>query len=135
MMESFLPLMDQLGFDRTDLPDQDTLGAMTRLFDNVDITPVLIGEDADTDWSIVGSLESKWIKNNASLDDRVRIVAKVKRTVQADRWYPLFALPGMKLIGRDERRRLEREGPQTQEDESNFVHGPLLVVDYLAVYN
>lgn len=47
----------------------------------------------------------------------------------------MLSLPGMNLLPREERRRQERHGPKDTAEESLFVKGPLLVVDYLAIYS
>ena len=41
----------------------------------------------------------------------------------------------MSFVNRDERRRMEREVPRNDSEEDKFIPGPLLVLDYLAIYN
>jgi hypothetical protein len=133
-MKSMMPAAAALGIPMKETPDIKKMDAVVTFLDQVDIATVIIGDDSDTDWQIVGSLDKQWISTSASFDGRARIIGKVKKRVLADRWYPLMALPGMNLGGRDERRRMEREGPKDQGQESQFVRGPLLVLDFLAIF-
>lgn len=59
----------------------------------------------------------------------------MKKIIEMDKWYPFFPLPGMSFVNRNERRRMEREGPSNDSDKNQFIHGPLLVLDYLAIYS
>lgn len=134
-MQALMPSAEALGLDMQGLPQADQMQAMGSFLENLDVAPVVVGDDADTEWKVLGALDKRWIRKNASLDDRVRIIGKVKKLVAPGKWYPLFSLPGMNLKNRDERRRMERQGPRNAEEEANFVRGPLLVVEYLAIYS
>lgn len=130
-----MPSARALGLSMEGVPEEREMDAMRSFLDQLDVAPVVIGDDPDTEWKLVGSLTKQWISSTASFDGRARVVGKVKKRVGEGRWYPMFSLPGMNLLGRDERRRLEREGPRDATEEQQFVRGPLLVVDYLAIYN
>ena len=108
---------------------------MTSFLDQLDVAPVVVGDDSDTDWKVVGSLDKRWIAGEASFDGRVRVIGKVRKKIAADRWYPMVSLPGMNLVNRDERRRLERKGPTDESEKDRFVSGPALVLDYLAIFS
>ncbi len=125
---------EAFGLDVTGLPGGDELNGLSALLDDLDVAPTLICEDTTTDHRTVGTLDRDWIRGAGGFDDRAWIVAKVRRSIDEDHWYPYASLPGMNLINRSERRRRERLGPQSPEEESQFLHGPLLIVDYLAVY-
>ncbi len=129
------PSAEALGLSMEGFPELDQLDSITSFMNEFDVAPVVVGDDSDTNWRIVGTLARKWISDSATLDDRVRIIGKVKKRVDKDRWYPIVSLPGMNLMGREARRRKEREGPKTPAEESQFLCGPLVVVDYLAIYS
>lgn len=134
-VQALAPAAQALGLDMEGLPASPEMQAMEDFLDNLDVPPVVVGDDSDTEWKIVGSLDPRWIRQGATLDDRVRIIGKVKKRIAADKWYPLLSLPGMNLVNRDERRRMERQGPADPSDEGNYVRGPLLVVEFLAIYS
>lgn len=134
VMEKLMPQATTLKLEVNGLPAPKELGAMAAALNSFDVAPVVIGEDDDTNWRIVGSLKHEHVVDSAEFDGRARIIAKVKKIVREDRWYLLASLPGMSLVSRDERRKLERQGPQ-EDQEGLFEKGPLLVVEYLAVYS
>lgn len=134
-MKSLMPSAEALGLSMEGVPDVREMDAMASFIDQLDVAPVAVGDDSDTDWKVIGSLAKQWISPTASFDGRARVVGKVKKRVGEGRWYPMLSLPGMNLVGREERRRLEREGPRDSTEEQQFVRGPLLVVDFLAIYS
>jgi len=134
-MKTMMPSAEALGLSMKGVPDVREMDAMAVFLDQLDVAPVVVGDDSDTDWKVVGSLAKQWISPTASFDGRARIVGKVRKRVSEGRWYPMLSLPGMNLAGREERRRLEREGPRNSTEEQQFVRGPLLVVDFLAIYS
>ena len=134
IMEDLMPQASALKLDVEGLPTPKELGAMAAAINSFGVAPVVIGEDDCTDWRIIGSLKPDCIVDSAEIDGRARIIAKVKKAVSKDSWYLLASLPGMNLIGRDERRKLERQGPQ-EDQKGLFEEGPLLVVEYLAIYS
>lgn len=135
LMQELSPMAKTLGLDMSGIPEADELQAMSGLLERLDIPPIVVGDDSDTAWRLVGVLDKQWLAPDAVLDARVRVVAKVKKHVSAGRWYPLPALPGVNLVARDERRRMERNGPQNDDERGQFIEGPLLVVDFLAIYS
>lgn len=134
-MRALLPNARALGLDVDGIPDLANMDAVAEFLQDLDVAPVVIGEDSDTNWKTVGSLRENGIRPGADFEDRVRIVGKVKRRVPANRWYPLLSLPGMNLMSREDRRQQERQGPRDASEEKLHVKGPLLVLDYLAIYN
>lgn len=134
-MKTLMPSAEALGLSMEGVPDEREMDAMASFLDQLDVAPVIVGDDSETDWKVVGSLAEQWILPAASFDGRSRVVGKVKKRVGEGRWYPMLSLPGMNLVGRDERRRLERDGPRDSTEEQQFVRGPLLVVDFLAIYS
>jgi hypothetical protein len=134
-MKALMPSTEALGLSMEGVPDVREMDAMASFLEQLDVAPVVVGDDSDTDWKVVGSLAKQWISPTASFDGRARVVGKVKKRVSEGRWYPMLSLPGMNLAGREERRRQEREGPRDSSEEKQFVRGPLLVVDFLAIYS
>lgn len=131
-MANFASLAKIFGTTDVDFPDKDEVHQVADFLDDLNMSPVLIGEDADTDWRIVGSLSKEAIRTD-NFDDRARIIAKIRKNVPENRWYPLQAASGFPM-SREQRRKLERSGPSSEKEESQFLRGPLLLVDYLAVY-
>lgn len=106
-LESFgavLGAAKKLELNTDDLPSTDEFNAVTGMLNNFNVPPAIIGEDSDTDWRIVATLEKRWLTESASLDDRVRIIGKIKKRIQPNRWHPLASLPGMNLLSREDRR-------------------------------
>ncbi|MER6928984.1 DUF6414 family protein [Kocuria palustris] len=134
-MKGLQPSAEALGLDMKGVPTIPEMDAMTSFLDQLDVALVVVGDDSDTDWKLVGSLDKRWIAGEASFDGRVRVIGKVKKKIAADRWYPMVSLPGMNLVNRDERRRLERNGPKNESEKDQFVRGPALVLDYLAIFS
>ncbi|OKX86681.1 DUF6414 family protein [Corynebacterium glutamicum] len=128
------PAADALDLNISGLPSSSEMSAMADLLENFDFKPVVVGDDSDTEWKIAGTLQPEWIRPDSSFEDRVRVIGKVKKIVPEGRWYPLFSLPGMNVMKREERRRLERQGPKDDGEKENFLEGPLVVVDYLAIF-
>jgi len=128
------PAAERLGLSMEGLPDIDEMDAMATFLQQADTAPVVVGESSDTDWRIAGTLRKEHIATGAQFDGPARIIGKVTKRVSRDRWYPLMALPGMQLIPREERRRLERTGPKDNSEEEQFLRGPLLIVNYLSIY-
>jgi len=138
IMQALIPSAETLGLNTKGLPDPSEMKNMSTVLNGLKdfkVAPVVIGEDSCTDWRVVGALNKQWIHQGASLADRVRIIGKVKKIIDAKKWYPFSSLPGMNLVNRNERRRMEREGPSNDSEKDQFIHGPLLVLDYLAIYS
>lgn len=134
LFKGLAPSAKALGLAMEGAPSLEQVDAMSSFVENVDVVPVIVGDDVDTYWKVVGALSRAWIRPQAVFDGPARIIGKVKKRIDKDRWYPLFSLPGMNLVGRDERRRMERQGPTSPSQEAQYVRGPALVVDYLAIY-
>lgn len=137
-IQALTPSAETLGLNTKGLPHPSEMKNMSTALHGLKdfkVAPVVIGEDSGTDWRVVGALNKQWIHQGASLDDRVHIIGKVKKIIDAEKWYPFSSLPGMNLVNRNERRRMEREGPSNNSEKDQFIQGPLLVLDYLAIYS
>lgn len=134
LVKEVAPSAQALGLNMDGLPPLDQMEAMLNLVEGMKISPVVVGDGSETDWKVVGSLRPPSIQRDATFDGTAIIIGKVKKRIPKGSWYPLVSLPGMNLLGREERRRKERRGPQDDDEEPQFIPGPALVVDYLAIY-
>lgn len=130
---SLIPMMQKMGVDT---PDQElagkleVVGEFTSMLKN---PPVVVGDDEDTtDYKIIGKLDPKFIQNDlSSLDDRFRVIGKFQKRISTGNWYPLLSIPGQ---GRAQRRKAGNNAPKNEQEEGNFVKGPAVVVDVLAIF-
>lgn len=134
-MEALLPAAKALGLDTTGLPPEKEVGAMHRFLKGLNVPPVVVGEDLDgeAEWKIAGPLKTEFLSDADALDGAAIVIGKVTKIVRSGRWHPLLTLPGMNLMGREERRKQERTPPKSGE-EDNFLKGPALLLDVLAIY-
>lgn len=118
--------------DEDDLPEAAELAAMRTIIDKMDVPLTVVGEDleGDSNWKILATLDPIYLTELSALEGPARCVGKVRKIVRPGRWYPLITVPG---TGREERRRQERT-PPTPDDQENFVGGPAVLLDMLAVY-
>ncbi|MCW2745287.1 MAG: hypothetical protein JWM48_1837 [Mycobacterium sp.] len=131
MIRDLLPIAQELGLETAGIPDIAKLDGMAAFLAGVSAKTMVVGEDDPTDWRIAAHLQDDYIRG--SLEGRARIVGKVTKIIGAEQWMPFLALPGMNLISRTERRRLERQAP-TAEQADNYLNGPALILDLLAIF-
>ena len=132
MMEDLLPSAQVLGLDVEGLPDAAQLKAVSSFMGGLDASLLVVGEDDTTDWTIAGHLGDEALRGG-DLDGRAIVVGKVSRVLSLGKWKPFLTFPGMNLMSRDQRRKKEREAPAPgKEDE--YLHGPALVLDILAIF-
>lgn len=131
MMRSLAPSASALGMAIPGLPDDSQLEAMQRFVEGAEGKAVLVGEADESTWKFVAPLDPSF--RDGDLDGYARVVGKVSKVVPEGRWQPLLTLPGMNLMPRAERRALQSKAPEPgQEDQ--YVAGPLVVLDLLAVF-
>lgn len=135
LVQNLEPAAKSLGLDMSGLPSSDELGAISRFTDTMQIAPILIGDDDDTDWKVAGSIDPKWIRNIDEIEGRCIAIGKVRKIIPAGRWHLMASLPGMNLLSREERRKRERSGPTNAGEESQYIAGPVAILDFLAVYS
>jgi hypothetical protein len=92
---------------------------------------IAVGELDSSDWKVAGQLAPEYIKGD--VEGNARIVGKVASRWGEKQWKPLLALPGSSLMPRDQRRQLERSKPKPGE-EGNYLPGPAIMLDVLAIY-
>ncbi len=129
-------LMDTLGGlsgeSIQNMPSKRERDVMRSVMKQMPAELVIVGE-VDDDWSIAGSLKERFVRD-PDLEGDVTVVGKVRRRWGPDEWKLVLALPGMtSLMPREQRRKMERDGPGDGE-EGQFVKGPGLTLDILAIY-
>ena len=135
LVQNLEPAAKSLGLDMSGLPSSDELGAISRFTDTMQIAPILIGDDDDTDWKVAGSIDPKWIRNIDEIEGRCIVIGKVRKIIPAGRWHLMASLPGMNLLSREERRKRERSGPTNAGEDLQYIAGPVAILDFLAVYS
>lgn len=131
MMQNLLPMARRLGLDTEGLPNDEEMGAVSGFISGMDASLVVVGEDDETDWRVAGQLDEGSILGD--VEGRARVVGKVSKTVPLGRWKPYLTFPGMNLLPREERRRMERQSPAPGK-ENEYLAGPALMLDILAIY-
>lgn len=131
IFETIMPQAEMLGMDVKDMPTSPQISAMRSLVNNVTIEQVLVGEMEDSDWRVAGKLSPNFLYGE--IEGIARVVGKVSAVWQKGQWKHLLALPGANLIPRAQRRSLERKTPKEEEAE-NWLEGPAVMLDLLAVY-
>lgn len=131
MMRDLLPMAASLGLDTEGLPATDELEAASRMVGSLKTALLVVGEDDTTDWRVSGQLLEPYIRADA--EGRAVLVGKVSRRLSAGSSKPFVTFPGMGLVSREERRRMERTPPEPGK-ENEYLVGPALLVDVLAIY-
>jgi hypothetical protein len=130
-MAELEPYVKALGLDTANLPARDERDSMKGFIEALGGSIVAVGEFDASSWRLAGQLDDRYI--NGDLDGPARIVGKVTTTWPANQWKPLLALPGSSLLPRAQRRELARKPPaESQKDQ--YLEGPALMLDVLAIY-
>lgn len=131
-MRAMLPAARALGLETGTIPADDELEAMGTMLRGMQSSKVLIvGEDDSTDWKVAGHLSGP--VELGDLEGRARVVGKVARILREGQWKPYLAFPGMDLLSREKRRLAERTPPAPGK-EDDYLYGPAVMLDILAVY-
>lgn len=131
MMQDLLPTAKGLGLDTEGLPSDEEIRAYSGFITGLGAGLIVVGEDDETGWRVAGQLSDNALRSD--IEGRGRIVGKVSRVLTPGHWKPYLTFPGMSLLPREERRKLERQAPETgKEDE--YLSGPALMLDILAIY-
>jgi len=131
-IETFLPYAAVFDLDISGLPskeEREAIKGVSRLFGG---KLVVVGELDDTDWLLAGQLDASNVRD-PEIEGRVIVVGKITKKWGPRQWKPLLALPGSSLLPRHQRRMLERKPPEAgQEDQ--YLEGPAVMIDILAIY-
>jgi hypothetical protein len=131
MLEGLTPFLDIMGVDSNDLPSRDQVNAMRAVAQHLPARLVVVGELDDSELKVAGELVGEYVRG--ALEGPVRLVGKVASQWDKGRWKPVLALPGSSLLPRAKRREMERTQPKAGE-EANYLEGPALMLDILAIY-
>jgi hypothetical protein len=131
MFDTLLPLADIFGLDTTKAPDSRQIAAVRSVVTNLGSDQVLVGERDDTEWRVAGKLLATHLR--AEIEGVARVIGKVSAIWKRGEWKPLLSLPGMNLIPREQRRKLEQERPDPEQAD-RWLEGPAVMFDLLAVY-
>lgn len=131
LMHTFQPMASELGLNLDDMPSEQSMSMLSQFAKQAKVSPLIVGDDETTEWQIAGKLIKDFL--HGEVEGRARIVGKVSERIQKGRWKPYVTFPGMNLLSREERRKREREGPK-QGEENQFLAGPALMLDVLAIY-
>lgn len=130
-LDALMPLMPALSSETTELPTADQLEAVKGLTNAMGADLMFVGEPTDGEWRIAGKLLDQHL--SGEVEGYVRVVGKVSTQWGPGHWKPLLALPGMNLMSREQRRQMERKGPDKGQ-EDNWLQGPAIMLDVLAIY-
>lgn len=132
LVQAFTPLASSMDLDMQGMPSTEEMSALKSVMDKLSSDLIVVGED-DTDWKIAAQLRANSVSDIGALDGYVTVVGKVAQRWPENRWRPLLALPGSNLLPRKERKAMESTKP-SGEDEANFLQGPAVMLDLLAMY-
>lgn len=130
-LQALAPLAAVFGSEVTGMPAAGQLDAVKGLTKSLGGDAVLVGEPSETDWRIAGKLVDSYLRGE--IEGYARVVGKVSAVLKSGTWRPLLALPGMQLLSRDKRREMEKKGPDAGQ-EGNWLQGPAVMLDILAIY-
>jgi hypothetical protein len=130
-LEAFAKLAPAFGTELSNMPAQGQMDALKGLTGALGADLMFVGEPSDTDRHITGKLLDAYL--HGDVEGYARVVGKVSTQWSKGQWKPLLALPGANLLSREKRREMEREGP-AEGQEQNWLEGPALMLDVLAIY-
>jgi hypothetical protein len=131
LMEAIGPAMSAFGVNAMgDLPSREQRDAVKLFSAAIGRNQIAVGE-LESEWKLAGQLTPEYIKSD--VEGPARLIGKVSSMWKAGQWKPLLALPGTSLIPREERRKMERKKPDENE-RGNYLEGPALMLDVLAIY-
>ncbi len=131
-LDALTPFAAALGLDtESGLPNKGERDAVRGFVQALGSDQVLVGEFDSSDWRVVGPLAGAYV--NGEIEGMAKVVGKVATRWPSGEWKPLLALPGTSLIPREQRRRLQRTQPKADERDQ-YLEGPAVLLDVLAVY-
>lgn len=131
MMQDLLPSAQHLGLDTEGLPSMNEIEATSTFLNKMNAKLLVVGEDDVSDWCVAGQINDDFL--HAELEGTAHIVGKVSKVLPLNHFKPYLTFPGMNLVPRDQRRRMEQQAPpEGKKDE--YLSGPALMLDILAIY-
>ena len=131
-LESMLPFIDTLGIGElpADLPGAEQRNALKGVIENLSGDMTVVGEFDDSDWKLTGKLQPDYLRQD--IDGPARIVGKVAGRLQPGKWLPVMTIPG--AMANRKSRREQRAATPTAGQEDNYVKGPALRLDVIAIF-
>jgi hypothetical protein len=124
-----------VGEDVTDLPNADEVGAMANFAQGMDVKPVIIGECDESEWKFAATLNPDYLNAElATLEAPFRVTAKVGKVIRPGEHKLLMIMPGASMLPREQRRAMEKKGPEDESERDWFIEGPARPLDVLAIY-
>ncbi|MFE9483444.1 hypothetical protein ACFYNM_33185 [Streptomyces spororaveus] len=131
-IEALLPFASMFGPDAAlGLPSAHEREAARAFVGTLGGKALVVGDLDGSEWRVAGQINSENITGD--IEGPVRVVGKVANRWHQGQWKPLLALPGSSLVSREKRRALERTKPKAG-DEDQYLEGPALMMDILAIY-
>jgi len=130
-LEALLPAAETFGFDTTGLPSKKEREGVKKFAAVLGGNLVAVGELDESVWRLAGQLKAEFV--NGDIEGRARMIGKISTRWAKGVWKPMLALPGSSLLPRAERRALEWKRPE-EDDEQNYLEGPAIMLDILAIY-
>lgn len=131
MMQDLLPSVQRLGLDTEGLPSTNEIETTSTFLSKMDAKLLVVGEEDVSDWRVAGQVNDDFL--HAELEGTAHIVGKVSKVLPENHSKPYLTFPGMNLVPREQRRKMERQAPPEGQEEEYLV-GPALMLDILAIY-
>jgi hypothetical protein len=95
---------------------------------------VVCGDCAGFQFHCVRKIKPQYVIGDEELEgDEYRIVGKVRSSWKRGEWKNMLSLPGMDFMSREQRRKMLKEEP-TEENKNQYVEGPAIQLQILAIY-
>ena len=131
LVDGLAPVAKALGLSVDGLPTDGERQAMGAIMDGIDAPKVILGESDDSSWTLVCPIKEQFASGIVA--GPACVVGKVIKVLKVGEWQHIVTIPGVNLLPREERRKLDKAAPAAgHEDE--YVQGPVLVLDLLAIY-
>ncbi len=128
VMSNLAPLIGREGLGSN--LDMAQVEGVSKLAESIGDQISVIGSFAESDWTVAGTLGG--VADIDDIDGPLVFVGKVVEIVPAGSYKSLLTLPGMTLLTRDQRRKMQ-QAPK-EGDEGNWISGPGAVLKFLAIY-
>ena len=131
LMQDLRPAAGMFGLETEGLPDQEQVEFTSNFITRMGAKLLVVGDHDETEWKVSGKVESEHLYGD--LDGIARVVGKVSKVLPPGHSQQFVTFPGMNLVSRQERRAMaKRPIPEGAEDQ--YLVGPALMVDILAIF-
>ncbi|MCV7122327.1 DUF6414 family protein [Mycobacterium lacus] len=105
-----------------------------RLLQAVNANRIVVGIDGDTEWKVFGTLNGDHLQADDIDNERLLIVGKVKRIVRSGQTRRIVDLARLRNVAKALQPQDDTPDAPEPGKEHEFVHGPALELDILAIY-